>query len=207
MNKLHITVAPLRFYFVFLLILHGVAGRARGHGSLLVAGLFPVAGTKEVCVDTPLRLSFNGPPVLGAGQIKVFDAADDSVVRAVDVGSKTATESIGGVPEFHYYPVIVSGNDATVYLPSGSLAYGKRYYVTVDAPRLRSLGPVSRALGTRQRGDLRPRRWRLPNLEPRSWLRPMVQAISAPYRERSIRSRREIPIERRSFCARGFTRR
>ena len=41
---------------------------------------------------------------------------------------------IGGFSDgFHFYPVMVAGNRATVYLHNNLLEYGKTYYVTVDA--------------------------------------------------------------------------
>lgn len=40
---------------------------------------------------------------------------------------------IGGFSDgFHFYPVMVKGNVATIYLHNNMLDYGKRYYVTID---------------------------------------------------------------------------
>lgn len=40
---------------------------------------------------------------------------------------------IGGFSDaFHFYPVIVRGNTATIYLHNNLLDYGKEYYVTID---------------------------------------------------------------------------
>lgn len=40
---------------------------------------------------------------------------------------------IGGFTDaFHFYPVIVKGNDAVIYLHNNVLDYGKTYYVTID---------------------------------------------------------------------------
>lgn len=40
---------------------------------------------------------------------------------------------IGGFTDaFHFYPVLVHGNDAVIYLHNNMLDYGKRYYVTID---------------------------------------------------------------------------
>lgn len=40
---------------------------------------------------------------------------------------------IGGFSDgFHFYPVIVRGNKATIYLHNNLLDYGKEYYVTID---------------------------------------------------------------------------
>lgn len=99
-----------------------------------LAGAFPARNAKEVCPDTPLRLTFAAPPVLGAsGKIQIFDAADNRLIEAIDVTSATATKSIGGLPNCKYYPVILSGSQATIYPKNGALAYGRTYYVTIDA--------------------------------------------------------------------------
>lgn len=40
---------------------------------------------------------------------------------------------IGGFTDaFHFYPVIIHGNVATIYLHNNLLAYGRRYYVQID---------------------------------------------------------------------------
>jgi pectin methylesterase-like acyl-CoA thioesterase len=106
--------------------------------TLVASAMFPTAGAKDVCADVPLRLTFNVPPTIGQGKITVMDAADNSVLQSVDVAQQTATQSIGGLPNYKYYPVIISGNDATIYFPNGSLKYGKTYYVTIDAGAFKS---------------------------------------------------------------------
>jgi len=99
-----------------------------------LAGAFPAPGAVNVCPDTPLRLTFDSPPVLGtAGKIQIHDAADDRVVETIDVISPTALKTIGGYPNFKYYPVIITGNVAAIYPLNGELACGKTYYVTIDA--------------------------------------------------------------------------
>jgi pectinesterase len=40
--------------------------------------------------------------------------------------------TIGGLGDFHFYPIIVHGNVATVYLHNGSLRYKHRYVVQID---------------------------------------------------------------------------
>ncbi len=41
--------------------------------------------------------------------------------------------TIGGLPDFHFYPVIVHGNTATIALHNNVLRYGRRYIVQMDA--------------------------------------------------------------------------
>ncbi len=40
--------------------------------------------------------------------------------------------TIGGLPDFHFYPIIVHGNVATIYLHNNVLAYHHRYVVEID---------------------------------------------------------------------------
>jgi pectin methylesterase-like acyl-CoA thioesterase len=120
-----------------------VGHRANGDSTnpsaaLTAAGFFPAAGAKEICPDTPIRLTFSASPIVGAGKVSICDAGDGSVVQSVDVSAKTATQSIGGVANFNYYPLDISGNDVTIHLPNGSLAYNKTYYVTIDAGAFKS---------------------------------------------------------------------
>ncbi len=96
--------------------------------------LFPAAGASQVCPDTPLRITFDAPPSLGAGgMIQVFDGSDDRLVDSIDVRSRTATKSISGLDNFNYYPMILSGVEARIFLKNHALAYNKSYYVTIDA--------------------------------------------------------------------------
>jgi pectin methylesterase-like acyl-CoA thioesterase/lysophospholipase L1-like esterase len=95
--------------------------------------LFPAAGATEVCPDTPLRLTFAAPPTLGTGgKIQIFDAADHSLVESIDVSAPVATKNLGGLPDYKYYPVIISGNEAGIYPKNNLLSYHKTYYVTID---------------------------------------------------------------------------
>lgn len=40
--------------------------------------------------------------------------------------------TIGGLPDFHFYPVIIHGDVATIYLHNNVLKYGHMYYVHID---------------------------------------------------------------------------
>ncbi len=95
--------------------------------------LFPANAATNVCPDTPLRLTFPAPPVLGAsGRIRIIDTADRRVIETIDVSAPTAIETIGGLPGFRYYPVILSGREATIYPRAGALRYGRTYEVRID---------------------------------------------------------------------------
>jgi pectin methylesterase-like acyl-CoA thioesterase len=95
--------------------------------------LFPAPGAKDVCPDTSLRIRFRDTPLAGSGKIEVRDSADNSVVATIDVTSPTRTSTIGGLPNFRYYPVIIGGSEAAVFLPGHTLGYNKSYFVKVDA--------------------------------------------------------------------------
>ncbi|HTX65542.1 MAG TPA: pectinesterase family protein, partial [Opitutaceae bacterium] len=103
-----------------------------------LAHAFPAPGAVNVCPDTPLRLTFPAPPALGAaGRIRIIDAADQRVVETIDVSAVTATQAVGGLPDYKYYPVILAGREATIHPKNGELAYGHTYCVTIDAGAFR----------------------------------------------------------------------
>ena len=106
---------------------------------LAAVNVFPAAVAKNVCPDTPLRITFAGVPVVGAGAIQIFDAADNSLIESIDVSVPVRTRSIGGLPNYNYYPVIISNNVAAIY-PSHALAYGRTYYIKIDAGAFKDAG-------------------------------------------------------------------
>jgi Pectinesterase/Bacterial Ig-like domain len=101
--------------------------------TLAAVSMVPAASAENVCADTPLRINFAMPPTLGvAGKIRIFDASNDFAVETIDVSSPTATQTIGGLANYKYYPVIITGNQAVIYPHNGALSYEKTYYVTID---------------------------------------------------------------------------
>ncbi|HEX8291953.1 MAG TPA: pectinesterase family protein [Pyrinomonadaceae bacterium] len=103
----------------------------------------PAAGATNVNVDAQLKVTFDQEPKVGtSGKVRVYNAADNSLVDTVDLGVDTNTglhapgpqsaRPIGGSSwNFNYHPVIVEGNTATVYTKA-KLAYGQNYYVTME---------------------------------------------------------------------------
>ena len=124
-------------------------------------------------LDTHLVLTFFSAPTLGkSGQIRIYDAADQSLVdtldlsipagpdpahrvapvaaQAIDPNPATPTTTtpavkttpadlhnyqlttIGGLADFHFYPVIIHGNVATIYLHNNVLRYHHKYAVQID---------------------------------------------------------------------------
>jgi pectin methylesterase-like acyl-CoA thioesterase len=104
-----------------------------------VAVVGTASGSVDACVDTPLTIRFSAPPTLGTtGSITVYNA-DGSVADAVNLADPASfTETVGGATDaagnlhyFNYFPVIITGDTATIYLHH-ELAYGHTYYVAAD---------------------------------------------------------------------------
>jgi pectin methylesterase-like acyl-CoA thioesterase len=106
---------------------------------LAALNIFPAAAAKNVCPDSPLRITFNGAPIIGAGEIQVLDAANNGLVERIDLSISTRIKSIGGQPNYSYYPVIVSNHLASIYL-SRALDYGKTYYVKISPGAFKDAG-------------------------------------------------------------------
>jgi hypothetical protein len=128
--------------------------------------LSPANDATRVNPDTHLVLSFSSPPTLGtAGLIRIYDANDGSLIDTLDMSippspspsgrAPRSTEAerraqaaatrmadyqvntIGGV-DFHFFPIIVRGNQATIYLHNNRLKYGRKYRVQVDSSVLKT---------------------------------------------------------------------
>ncbi|PYT00857.1 MAG: hypothetical protein DMF63_06025 [Acidobacteria bacterium] len=103
----------------------------------------PPTGTTNVCTDTAIRITFDQPPVAGtSGTIRIF-RADGTLVDTIDMSNDTvpgtlvpgtqSSKSIGGASSmFNYYPILIDGNSATIYLHH-ALDYNQTYYVMIDA--------------------------------------------------------------------------
>lgn len=105
------------------------------------------SGNASACVDTPLTITFASAPTLGTtGSITVHNA-DGSVADRIDLADPASfTETVGGARDeagnphsFSYYPVIITGDTATIYLHH-ELAYGRAYYVTADPTAFTAAG-------------------------------------------------------------------
>ncbi|HEX8407929.1 MAG TPA: pectinesterase family protein [Thermoanaerobaculia bacterium] len=103
----------------------------------------PPNGATNLNIDVPLTITFDQTPRVGtSGRIRIFNAADNTLVDTIDVAVDTNTgvhapgpqsaRSIGGSSWlFNYHPILISGNTAVLY-PSRTLAYGQTYYVTIE---------------------------------------------------------------------------
>ena len=104
--------------------------------ALGVSSLFPANAATGVCIDTPLRVTFDAVPTVGtSGRIIVINSGG-TVVDTIDLSSATQTRTIGGTV-YNYRPVIVAGNTAIITLRTAVLAYGQTYRVTVEGEALR----------------------------------------------------------------------
>lgn len=103
------------------------------NSSMQATNLFPANGATDICVDSPLRLTFDQAAVLGnAGRIRIYNVTDTvTPVDTIDLASASQTKAIGG-SGYNYRPVLIEGN--TVYVsPHSQLQYGQTYYVTVES--------------------------------------------------------------------------
>lgn len=105
--------------------------------TLVATAMFPAINAKNVCPDTPLRITFASAPIVGAGEIQVLDASNDALVETINVSIPIRSKSIGGLPNFNYFPIIINDHVASIYL-SHALAYDKTYYVKIDPGALKS---------------------------------------------------------------------
>jgi hypothetical protein len=125
--------------------------------------LFPADGAREVNPDARLQLTFPSAPTVGtSGRITIHDAADGTLVDALDLSipiSPNPTGRVIGVdgstrapvppapagPEnpgfqhtrirdawFHFFPVQIRETTAIVQPHHGALTYGKSYVVRFD---------------------------------------------------------------------------
>lgn len=116
-----------------ILALPSVPTTAASNTGLRLISVSPAPGATNVCIDTPLHLVFDGPPVLSAsGTIQILDDAG-TTIDSIDVSARTLSKTIGGLPDFNYYPIIITGNEAVITFKNSILAYGKAYEVKIPA--------------------------------------------------------------------------
>jgi pectinesterase len=124
--------------------------------------IFPANKATNVNPDTHLVLTFSRPPKVGrSGTIRIYDAKTNAVVDSIDMRIPTSPNPSGRAPgsgsgatkapgpanpndktkyqmnivggmDFHYFPVIVRGNVATIALHNNALKHGKTYTVRMD---------------------------------------------------------------------------
>lgn len=132
------------------------------------ASLSPAHESTNVNIDTQLVLTFAEPPTIGtSGVVRIFDTHDNSLVDSLDMSippsprptgraprsteaerqaaaakskmSDYQVNTIGGL-DFHFFPIIVRGNRATIYPHNNKLKYGRTYRVQIEPGVLRANG-------------------------------------------------------------------
>ena len=85
-------------------------------------------------MDTPLRITFDQPPVLGkTGRIEACDAKDGKVVESIDLAASEHVDRYGDLGGYllHYLPVEIDGKTALIRLRTKKLSYGQSYFVRI----------------------------------------------------------------------------
>lgn len=106
----------------------------------------PANHSTGIAIDQPLRITLPSTPKLGAaGVLRIHDSATGAVVASIDrstfisysndgitiINAGTDTQQGTG---YYHMPIAVYGNEIWVTLKTSQrLAYGKTYYVTMDA--------------------------------------------------------------------------
>lgn len=98
--------------------------------------LFPANGAENICPDVSLHLRFDVKPSVGSGKISVFEKGSTTAIASVDVSAARTSVTPLGMPLAFVEPVFVVDDEVIVQLPA-ALAYGKSYYVKVDAGAVR----------------------------------------------------------------------
>lgn len=105
--------------------------------TLTIASLAPTNNAPDICVDTLLRLTFSGPPTLGAaGRIRIYNITNtltpvDTIDLGANAGNGSQLRTIAG-NNLNTFPVIISGNTATIHPHLGVLTTNQTYFVTVE---------------------------------------------------------------------------
>jgi pectinesterase len=122
--------------------------------------LFPANKATNVNPDTQLVLNFSSPPTIGdKGLIRIYDASDGTPIDTLDMSIPPSPRPTGRAPQmteaqrqaagaaakmtdyqvntvggvdFHFFPIIVRGNKATIYPHNNRLKYGHTYRVQID---------------------------------------------------------------------------
>jgi len=113
-----------------------VVSPAAAHGDARA----PRPGPAATCTDAPLTMDFPTAPTLGSSGRITVTAADGTLADTIDLADpasslKTidgADDAAGAPHKFHYYPVVISGDTASISLHH-QLDPGRRYTVSVDA--------------------------------------------------------------------------
>jgi pectin methylesterase-like acyl-CoA thioesterase len=118
-------------------------------GELAVVQLNPPPGATNICSDTQLQLTFNGPVRLaGAGRLSVIRTDNHKVVDVLDLAAGGYTNQFG-TKLLRYEPIRIEGSNVTVQLRAHVLDAGTNtaFSVVLDAGLFKSAdGGISAAV-------------------------------------------------------------
>jgi hypothetical protein len=113
------------------------------------------AGPTERATGAALTAPYMAPPYPYEPR-RVIPTNANTKPGTPSAGAEPTTDNyqltiIGGFTDgFHFYPIIVSGNTATIQLHHNMLEYGKTYYVMIDAGVLKAAGSEFRGTDDKQ---------------------------------------------------------
>lgn len=132
----------------YTVVVSNSAGAVASSGAMLaiysmtISGtpLLPANNSTGICLDTYLEITFNQTPSVGdAGTVRIYDTSNpstpvDTIDMSLNNGLGVQPRSLfpGDSQAFNYYPVVITGNTATIYPHSGLLTTNKTYYITID---------------------------------------------------------------------------
>jgi pectin methylesterase-like acyl-CoA thioesterase len=98
--------------------------------AMTVSSFAPANGATNLCIDSPLKITFNQPVKVGnTGRLRVFQD-DGTLVDTIDMSLATQSR-LNGTVSFNYFPIITNGNTASIYLHQ-KLNYDQTYHVTAE---------------------------------------------------------------------------
>ena len=113
------------------------------HAALNVTSLSPANGTTNICTDTLLRITFDAAPrFTNSGVVTVYTLAGDPVdtndmslcidrVGSPNVQPRYLAGGSSSTYRFYTFPIIVTGNTATIFPHENVLTTNQTYYVTI----------------------------------------------------------------------------
>jgi pectin methylesterase-like acyl-CoA thioesterase len=100
---------------------------------LHAADLLPAPDATNIPPDTQLHLTFPTPPTLThKGKIQILDTTTNTHIETIDTAAPIATQTIGTIPNYNYYPITLNANEAVIHPKNGALTYNQTYTIQID---------------------------------------------------------------------------
>ncbi len=113
-----------------------LAATSLAHAELTLTTRWPTGG--DVCVDAPLKLTFNQAPELGnSGKFEIIRASDKTVVDTIVAGAGPREEQFGD-SKLHYEALRLQGNVVSIRIHH--LSAGESYVVRIDPGFFKDFG-------------------------------------------------------------------